>query len=76
MTNPTEPVPWPDAVRALMRSAGLSEQGLADRLDVSLSTVGRWVREGTVPAGRNRRALLKLLRQHGITVDETPRKSW
>lgn len=67
---PTEPMPWPEALRALLQATGETERAFAARLDVAPSTVHRWLRAGVPPRGRNRRALKRLLREQGITVQE------
>jgi transposase len=49
-------VPLPELLRTLYHEEGLSQQAVADRLEVSRATVVRWMKEFGIPT-RDRRAV-------------------
>lgn len=53
----------PDRVKAIRTRLGLSQQGLAERLGVSLNSVNRWERGHTKPLTVMVRQLLELERE-------------
>ena len=53
-------------LKLLRLSRGWSQEDLARRLDVSLSTVHRWETRGAKPTRLGRAALEKLFRDEGV----------
>ncbi|MFC1906672.1 multiprotein-bridging factor 1 family protein [Chloroflexota bacterium] len=53
-------------VKKLRKKQGWTQEDLAYRLGVSLSTVQRWESKGGKPTQLARRALEKLFNKHGI----------
>lgn len=56
----------PDKITALRKGAGLSQEGLAERLNVSRQAVSRWEQGTAMPDAAN---LLQLSRLFGVTTD-------
>ena len=54
-------------LRLLRLSRGWSQEDLARRLDVSLSTVHRWETKGARPTRLGRSALERLFRKEGFS---------
>ncbi len=55
-----------EKVKALRKKRGWSQEDLARKIDVSLSTVQRWEGKGANPTRLARRELKKLFRAAGI----------
>ncbi len=53
-------------IKALRLKMGWSQEDLARKIDVSLSTVQRWEKKDTKPTRLARRELQKFLRKAGI----------
>lgn len=58
-----------EKVRELRRGKGWSQEDLARELDVSLSTVQRWEKQGGKPTRLARRELAKLFQEAGINTN-------
>ena len=56
-----------EKVKALRKKKGWAQEDLAREMDVSLSTVQRWERQGAKPTRLARRELARLLHQAGIS---------
>lgn len=59
-----------ERVKELRRRKGWAQEDLARKIDVSLSTVQRWERQGSKPTRLGRRALKRLFQEAGIEGDE------
>ena len=53
-------------VRELRRKRGWAQEDLAREMDVSLSTVQRWEKQGAKPTRLARREMAKLFQEAGI----------
>ncbi len=58
-----------EKVRELRNKKGWTQEELARKLDVSLSTVQRWEKKGGEPTRLARRELKKLFRSTGIKLE-------
>ncbi|MBA7522836.1 hypothetical protein ES705_14956 [subsurface metagenome] len=54
-------------VRELRRKRGWAQEDLAREMDVSLSTVQRWEKQGAKPTRLARRELTRLFQEAGIS---------
>ena len=59
-----------ERVKELRRRKGWAQEDLAREIDVSLSTVQRWERQGGKPTRLARRALKNLFQEAGIESDD------
>lgn len=59
-----------EKVKALREKRGWSQEDLAREIDVSLSTVQRWEKQGSKPTRLARRELKRLFREAGIESEE------
>ncbi len=55
-----------EKIKALRRVKGWSQEDLARKINVSLSTVQRWEKKGGTPTRLARRQLKKVFREAGI----------
>lgn len=69
-TNGTEQE-YESPLKKLREAAGLSQQELASRIGVAVSTLSRWER-GKSPAMMTVRQMKLLLKELGKTLDELP----
>ena len=60
-------------VKALREKKGWAQEDLAREIDVSLSTVQRWEKQGAKPSRLARRELAKLFQEGGIDGSENGR---
>ena len=56
-------------VRELRRKKGWAQEDLARQMDVSLSTVQRWEKQGANPTRLARKELERLFQEAGINTD-------
>jgi len=59
-----------EKVKALREKRGWSQEDLAREIDVSLSTVQRWEKQGSKPTRLARRELKRLFREAGIESEK------
>ena len=59
-----------EKVKELRKRMGWTQEELAREIDVSLSTVQRWERQGGAPTRLARRELAKLFQKAGTNVEE------
>ena len=59
-----------EKVKALRKKRGWSQEDLAREIEVSLSTVQRWEKQGSKPIRLARRELKRLFREAGIESEE------
>jgi len=59
-----------ERVKELRRRKGWAQEDLAREIDVSLSTVQRWERQGSKPTRLARRELKRLFQEAGIESDD------
>ena len=59
-----------EKVRELRKKRGWAQEDLARQLDVSLSTVQRWEKQGANPTRLARRELTRLFQEAGISTEE------
>lgn len=59
-----------EKVKELRKRRGWTQEELAQEIDVSLSTVQRWERQGGEPTRLARRELAKFFQQAGIDVED------
>ncbi|MFC1961958.1 helix-turn-helix transcriptional regulator, partial [Chloroflexota bacterium] len=55
-----------DSLRELRRQMGLTQEELAHKIDVSLSTIQRWEKQGGRPTRLARRELSRIFREARI----------
>ena len=58
----------PEKVRELRKKKGWTQEDLARKISVSLSTVQRWEKRGGVPTRLARRELQKFFRKEGVEL--------
>ena len=58
-----------EKVRELRKKRGWAQEDLARQLDVSLSTVQRWEKQGAKPTRLARRELTRLFQEAGISTE-------
>ena len=58
-----------EKVRGLRKKRGWAQEDLARQLDVSLSTVQRWEKQGAKPTRLARRELTSLFQEAGISTE-------
>jgi putative transcriptional regulator len=71
---PRRPPPNPgqdSALKRLREAAGLSQQELASRIGVGITTISRWER-GVSPAMMSVPQMKALCRELGMTIEELP----
>jgi transcriptional regulator with XRE-family HTH domain len=59
-----------EKVKELRKRRGWTQEELAQEIDVSLSTIQRWERQGGEPTRLARRELAKFFQQAGIDVED------
>ena len=59
-----------EKVKALRKKRGWSQEDLAREIEVSLSTVQRWEKQGSKPTRLARRELKRLFKKAGIESEE------
>jgi len=57
--------------RASRRRAGLTQEGLAQALSVTFSTVSRWENDHVRPSKLAWKAIQRLARERGVALDDT-----
>lgn len=63
-----------EKVKELRKRKGWAQDDMAREIDVSLSTVQRWERQGGQPTRLARRELRRLFEEVGIEWNESPRQ--
>ena len=58
-----------EEVRELRKKKGWAQEDLARKIEVSLSTVQRWEKQGAKPSRLARRELTKLFQEAGISIE-------
>ena len=58
-----------EKVRELRKKKGWAQEDLAREIEVSLSTVQRWEKQGAKPSRLARRELTRLFQEAGISSD-------
>jgi transcriptional regulator with XRE-family HTH domain len=58
----------PEKVREMRKKKGWTQEDLARKISVSLSTVQRWEKKGGVPTRLARRELQKFFRKEGVEL--------
>lgn len=58
------------AILALRKSIGLSQEKLAQKLNVRFATVNRWERGHHIPSRLALRAIRQVARRHGVNYDD------
>ena len=58
-----------EKVRELRKKKGWAQEDLAREIEVSLSTVQRWEKQGAKPSRLARRELTKLFQEAGISSE-------
>ncbi len=61
-------------VKELRKKKGWTQEDMAREIDVSLSTVQRWERQGGEPTRLARRELRRLFEKVGIEWNESPER--
>ena len=58
-----------EEVRELRKKKGWAQEDLARKIEVSLSTVQRWEKQGAKPSRLARRELTRLFQEAGISTE-------